>query len=202
MKLVGSLTSPFVRKVRVVLAEKKIDCSFEIESPYAPGNPLTRLNPLGKIPVLILDDGTPVYDSRVIVDYLDSTTPNNRLIPASGRERLLVKRWEALADGICDAAATIFLENKRPDGEKSPDWMVRQRQKIDAGVAAMSTDLGESEWCSGARLSLADLATGCALGYLSFRLAELDWAGKYPNLDKLNRMLLERSSFAETIPQA
>lgn len=202
MKLIGSLTSPFVRKVRVVLAEKKLECAFEIESPYAPGNPVARINPLGKIPVLLLDDGTAVYDSRVIVDYLDATTPNNRLIPASGRERLLVKRWEALADGVCEAAAAIFLENKRPEGEKSADWVERQRQKIDAGIAAMAVDLGDAEWCCGPRLSLADLATGCALGYLSFRLAEFDWQGKHPNLAKLSSKLLERSSFAETVPQA
>ncbi|MBK6637838.1 MAG: glutathione S-transferase [Rhodocyclaceae bacterium] len=201
MKLIGSLTSPYVRKVRIVLAEKKIDCAFEVESPYAPGNPVSRVNPLGKVPVLILDDGTSVFDSRVIVDYLDSTTPNNRLIPASGRERLLVKRWEALADGICDAAATIFLENKRPEVERSSDWIARQRQKIDAGVAAMSSDLGESDWCCGTRLNLADVTVGCALGYLAFRFAEFDWPKMYPNLDKLNRKLLERMSFSETVPQ-
>lgn len=201
MKLIGSLTSPFVRKVRIVLAEKKIDCAFEIDSPWVEGNKVAKLNPLGKIPVLILDDGTHVFDSRVIVEYLDATTPNNRLIPASGRERLLVKRWEALADGVCDAAASSFLERKRPAAQQSPDWIARQQQKIDLGLAAMADELGERAWYRGTKLSLADIAVGSALGYLTLRFGELDWPRRYPNLDKLNRKLLERPSFAETVPQ-
>jgi glutathione S-transferase len=201
MKLIGSTTSPFVRKVRAVLIEKQIECAFEVESPWVEGNSIATRNPLGKIPVLVLDDGLCVYDSRVIVEYLDSTTPNAKLIPASGRERLLVKRWEALADGICDAAATIFLEEKRTEERRSPEWIARQRQKMTLGVTAMADELGSKAWCDGQRLSLADIAVGSALGYLSFRFADMAWASQYPALDKLYQTLLERPSFATTMPQ-
>jgi glutathione S-transferase len=114
MKLIGSYTSPYVRKVRVVLAEKKFEYEFVIDSPWLEDSTVPDLNPLGKIPVLLLDDETQLFDSRVIVEYIDAVTPNNKLFPAPNRERIEVKRWEALADGICDAAATAFLEAKRP----------------------------------------------------------------------------------------
>src|SRR5438105_2870874 len=114
MKLLASLTSPFARKVRIVLAEKKIDYDLEQDNPWNAETAVPQYNPLGKIPVLELDDGTALYDSSVIVDYLDTVTPVGRLIPETTRQRVLVKRWEALADGICEAAATIFLERKRP----------------------------------------------------------------------------------------
>lgn len=114
MKLIGSLTSPYARKARVVLAEKKIEYDFVLDSPWSPDCLVPDLNPLGKIPVLVLDDDTPLFDSRVIVEYLDNVAPNNKLMPAPNRERTEVKRWEALADGVCDAAVLIFLERKRP----------------------------------------------------------------------------------------
>ena len=110
MNLIGTHTSPYVRKARIVLAEKKIEYDFLIDSPWLEGSGVPNLNPLGKIPVLILDDDTPLFDSRVIVQYIDSVTPNNKLFPAPNRERIEVKRWEALADGICDAAATASTE--------------------------------------------------------------------------------------------
>ena len=127
MKLVGSLTSPYVRKTRVVLAEKKIDCEFVIDSPWVDNSGVPDLNPLGKIPVLLLDDDTRLFDSRVIVEYLDGVAPNNKLLPSTARERALVKRWEALADGMTDAAVTIVLERRRPDDERSAGWFARHR---------------------------------------------------------------------------
>ena len=133
MKLIGSLTSPYARKARVVLAEKKMEYDFEIDSPWNADSGVPNLNPLGKIPVLVLDDDTVLFDSRVIVEYLDNVTPNNKLMPVPNRERILVKRWEALADGICDAATTAFLEAKRPAKLRDKDWIERQRGKIAAG---------------------------------------------------------------------
>lgn len=200
MKLIGSLTSPYVRKVRLVLAEKKIDCEFAIDSPWTPDTAVPNLNPLGKIPVLLLDDGTALYDSRVIVEYLDGTAPNNRLIPAAGRDRILVKRWEALADGVCDAAAAAFLEGKREGPTRSEEWVARQRGKIVAGVRQMAQDLGEAPWCHGTGLTLADLALGAALGYLEFRFADIDWPQGYPALAAHYRKLMTRPGFAETVP--
>ena len=202
MKLIGSLTSPYVRKIRIVLAEKKIDYEFVLDSPWEAGNQAAGLNPLGKVPVLILDDDSTLYDSRVIAEYLDAVAPNNRLIPASGRERISVKRWEALADGVLDAAVAAFLESRRPDGERSPSWIERQRGKVLQALPAMSDELGEQPWCHGNSLSLADIAVGCALAYVSFRLGDIKWAEQFPNLAVLHEKLMQRAAFSETLPPA
>lgn len=200
MKLIGSHTSPFVRKVRIVLAEKKIEYDFVIDSPWLPNSQVANLNPLGKIPVLLLDDETPLFDSRVIVEYIDNVTPNNKLFPAPNRERIEVKRWEALADGICDAAATAFLEAKRPEGQKSQDWIERQREKLARSLEFMSEELGEKSFCMGTHISMADLAVGTALGYLAFRFDDIDWQEAHPNLARLYAKLMLRPSFVDTTP--
>lgn len=200
MKLIGSLTSPYVRKIRTVLAEKKIDYDLVLDSPWLEGNQVTASNPLGKVPVLLLDDDSALYDSRVIAEYLDAVAPNNRLIPASGRERINVRRWEALADGVLDAAVAAFLESGRADGERSPSWIARQRGKIAQALQTMSSELAEQPWCHGNSLSLADIATGCALGYVSFRLGDIRWSEQYPNLAHLYEKLMQRPAFAETAP--
>lgn len=201
MKLIGSLTSPYVRKVRIVLAEKKIEYDFELDSPWTPETSVPKLNPLGKIPVLVLDEETVLFDSRVISEYLDNVAPNNKLMPAPNRERTEVKRWEALADGICDAAALTFLEKKRPTAQQNPEWIARQESKIIQGLEYMAGELGESSYCIGTHFSLADIATGCALGYLSFRFPEIDWSIKHPNLARLYTKLMLRPAFAETTPK-
>jgi glutathione S-transferase len=201
MKLIGSLTSPYARKVRMVLAEKKIEYEFMFDSPWVPESNVPNLNPLGKIPVLVLDDETALFDSRVIVEYLDNVTPNNKLMPAPNRERIEVKRWEALADGVCDAVVLIFLEKKRSAAQQSHEWIDRQKDKIDRGLAFMSAQLGEENtWCLGTHFSLADICTGCALGYLDCRFPELDWREKHSNLARLYDKLMQRSSFAESAP--
>ena len=201
MKLIGSLTSPYVRKARVVLAEKKIDYDFELDSPWTPNNQVNNVNPLGKIPVLVLDDNTVLFDSRVIVEYLDNVAPNNKLMPGQNRERTEVKRWEALADGVCDAAALVFLEKKRPREQQSDDWIARQEDKIVRSLAFMSGELADNSWCMGTHFSLADVAIGCALGYLVFRFPEIDWQEKHPNLARLYDKLMRRRAFLDTIPQ-
>jgi glutathione S-transferase len=200
MKLIGSYTSPFARKVRIVLAEKKIEYEFVIDSPWLAGSKVPSLNPLGKIPVLMLDDDTRLFDSRVIVEYIDNVTPNNKLFPPTNRERTEVKRWEALADGICDAAATAFLEGKRPAGQRSNEWILRQRDKVTRGLEFMAGELGEKSFCMGTHISMADLATGTALGYLCFRFADINWQEAHPNLAKLYDKLMQRPSFADTVP--
>lgn len=201
MKLIGSLTSPYVRKARVVLAEKKIDYDFVLDSPWVAGNKIADLNPLGKVPVLVLDDDSTLFDSRVIVEHLDHAAPNNRLLPALNRERIQVKRWEALGDGVCEAAMLAFLEAKRPDGERSQGWIDRQRDKIVRSLEAMAEEVGEHNWCYGNSFSLADIAVGCALGYLVFRCADIDWHAQHPNLGRLYDKLMQRHSFADTVPQ-
>jgi glutathione S-transferase len=201
MKLIGSLTSPYVRKVRVVLAEKKIECGFELDSPWMPGSNVAKLNPLGKIPILVFDDDTALFDSRVICEYLDNATPNNKLLPAPNRERTEVKRWEALADGLCDAAGLVFLERKRPEARQSADWIARQEDKLLRGLEYLAGELGDNPWCAGACFTFADICAGCALGYLAFRFAEIDWRANHANLAYLYDKLMQRPAFAETAPR-
>jgi glutathione S-transferase len=200
MKLIGSLTSPFSRKVRIVLAEKKIDYEFVIDNPWLAESTVPEVNPLGKIPVLVLDDDTPLFDSRVIVEYIDNVTPNNKLFPAPNRERTEVKRWEALADGICEAAVSAFLEAKRPKKEQSAAWIERQHDKINRSLAFMAEQLGDKAHCMGTHFSLADIAVGMALGYLNFRFPNIAWQENHPNLDKLFAKLMQRPAFADTVP--
>ena len=200
LKLIASKTSPYARKVRIALAEKKIEYQMVESSGWEPGNPVHAWNPLGKLPVLILDDGTHLYDSRVIVEYIDLVSPVSRLIPEPARQRIAVKKWEALADGICDAASAIVIERRRPADLQSDEWIARQRRKIDEGVAELAHELGERAWCHGEAYSLADIATGAALGYLDLRFAELDWRDLYPNLARLADKLDKRASFADTAP--
>ena len=203
MKLIGALTSPYVRKVRVVMAEKKLDYQFIQEDVWAAQTSIQESNPLGKVPCLVMEGGEAVFDSRVIVEYLDTLSPVGKLIPQQGRERAEVKTWEALADGLLDAAILARLEATWPHRtaeQRSPAWIERQRLKIDRSLAAMSLGLGEKPYCSGIHLSLSDIAVGCALGYLDFRFPEIDWRTPYANLAKLHEKLLQRPSFQDTQP--
>ncbi len=202
MKLIASLTSPFARKVRIVAAEKHIDYDLIVDVPWEPSTRVPEFNPLGKVPVWVMEDGKTLYDSRVIVEYLDSISPVGHVLPKETRQRILVRRWEALADGICEAAATVFLERKRPREQQSEQWIDRQMRKISAGLATMSEELGDQEWCTGDFYNLSDIAAGCALGYLEFRFPELDWREQYPNLAALHDRLLRRQAFRESVPVA
>ncbi|MFC3107465.1 glutathione S-transferase N-terminal domain-containing protein [Undibacterium arcticum] len=202
MKLIGSLTSPYVRKVRIVMAEKKLDFVLTLENVWADDTTIHAANPLGKVPCLVMEDGNAMYDSRVIVDYLDNLTPVCKLLPATSRDRAAVKCWEALADGVLDAAILVRLERTlRPPELQSQTWIDRQMRKVHAGLAAMSAGLGETAFCCDSHYSLADVAVGCALGWLSFRFPEIEWRGDYPNLLKLYDKLSERPSFRDTVPQ-
>ena len=203
MKIIGSVTSPYVRKVRIVLAEKKIEVDFVLENVLAPETTIGQTNPLGKIPCLVMDDGSAVFDSRVIVEYVDTLSPVGKLIPADGRERAAVKTWEALADGLLDAGIlTRYEATLRPAEQQSPAWVERQMSKIDAALKSMSIGLGESTHCHNNQFSLADIAVGCALGYLDFRFPSLDWRAPYPNLEALYQGLMQRQSFKDTVPLA
>ncbi len=201
MKLIGSLASPFARKVRIVLAEKKIDYDFETDNPWKADAVTPRFNPLGKVPVLVLDDGTTLFDSRVIVEFLDNASPISRLIPADHRERIEVRRWEALADGVIDAGVLARLEKARKAGEKSTAWIERQMGKVARGLDAMEKELGEKPWCTGNAYTLADIAVGACLGWLDFRFAQLDWKKSHSKLARELIRLSERSSFIDTVPR-
>jgi glutathione S-transferase len=203
MKLIGSTTSPYVRKVRVVMAEKKLDYAFVTEDVWAESTSISRSNPLGKVPCLIMEGAEALFDSRVIVEYLDTLSPVGKLIPVVGRERAEIKTWEALADGVLDASVLARLEATwagRSSEQRSQAWIDRQMQKCNDALKAMSLGLGDKAYCAGIYLSLADIAVGCALGYLDFRFPELAWRTDYPNLAKLHGKLMLRASFADTVP--
>jgi glutathione S-transferase len=202
MRLIGSLTSPYVRKVRIVMAEKKLDYHLELEDVWASDHILAA-NPLGKVPCLVMEGGEAVFDSRVIVEYVDTLSPVGRLIPERGRERAEVRTWEALGDGLLDATMLVRLEKTwsgRSDEQRSQAWIDRQMSKVGASLAAMGKGLGDKPWCSGIHFSLSDIAVGCALGYLDFRFGDIDWRGQYPNLARLHEKLALRPSFVDTAP--
>lgn len=202
MKLIGSLASPYVRKVRIAMAEKKLDYDFVLEDVWAADTTIQESNPLGKVPCLIMEDGGAMFDSRVIVEYLDTLTPVGKLIPPNGRERAEVKCWEALADGVADAGVLIRLEKtQRPQAQQSPAWIMRQTAKVRAGLTALATGLGDKPFCAGNHYTLADVSAGCTLGWLAFRFPEIDWRADHPNLAKLYEKLSERVSFKDTAPQ-
>jgi glutathione S-transferase len=203
MKLIGAITSPYVRKVRIVMAEKKLDYQLIQEDVWSTETRIVASNPLGKVPCLVMEGGEAVFDSRVIVEYLDTLSPVGKLIPPSGRERAEVKTWESLADGLLDAAILARLEATWPgrtEAQRSQAWIDRQMGKIDAALRSMSQGLGDKPFCSGIHFSLSDVAVGCALGYLDFRFPGVDWRAAHPNLVKLAEKLALRQSFADTLP--
>lgn len=201
MKLFVTPTSPYARKVRVVLAEKRIDCeTVVVPSLSAPESPVPEYNPLGKVPTLVLDDGESLYDSVVIVGYLDNKTPVAHLIPQDNYERALVRRWEALADGMCDAAVAVVMELRRAPEKQDEAVIERQKLKVERGLRTLAQDLGENKWCMGEAFTLADISVGVVLAYLDLRMAELGWREQYPNLDRLYKQLLKRPSFRDTAP--
>ncbi|WP_310626424.1 glutathione S-transferase N-terminal domain-containing protein [Limnohabitans sp.] len=203
MKLIGSSTSPYVRKVRIVMAEKKLDYQFVTEDVWAADTDISASNPLGKVPCLVMEGGEALFDSRVIVEYLDTLSPVGKLIPTGGRERAEVKTWEALADGLLDAAILARLEATWPgrqDSERSQTWIDRQMKKIDDCLSAMDRALAERSHCVGIHLSLADIAVGAAVSYLDFRFNQIDWRDRHPNLGALSDRLAQRQSFKDTLP--
>ncbi len=203
MKLIGSVSSPYVRKVRIVMAEKKLEYHYVLEDVWADDTTITASNPVGKVPCLVMEGGEALFDSRVIVEYLDTLSPVGKLIPPSGRERAEVKTWEALADGLLDAAVAARLEAHwagRSETERSQAWIDRQLGKVHDCLVAMNQGLGDKPFCCGTHLNLADLAVGCALGYLDFRFPHIGWREDYPHLDALQEKLMQRPSFIDTQP--
>jgi glutathione S-transferase len=200
MKLIGTPTSPYTRKARVVLAEKRIDYEFIVDPPFEAESRVPDYNPLGKVPVLVLDDDTTIFDSRVIAEYLDNASPVTRLIPEDTRQRIQVRRWEALADGCTDAVVAMVMEKRRPAEFQYDQWLARQQGKVERALQAMSEDLAQRAWCCGGFFNLSDVAVGCCLGFIDLRVPELGWRKTHPNLSKLADKLAQRASFRDTVP--
>jgi glutathione S-transferase len=204
MKLIGSLTSPYVRKVRIVMAEKKLDFQLVLEDVWGQ-DAILKSNPLGKVPCLVVEGSEAIFDSRVIVEHLETLSPVGKLIPPLGRERTEVRTWEALADGLLDAAILARLEATWPGrsaDQRSQAWIDRQMSRVNGAVAAMARGLADKPFCVGIHLTLADVAVGCALGYLDFRFPHIDWRSPHPNLQRLFEKLATRQSFIDSAPPA
>lgn len=202
MKLLYTLNSPYARKVRIVAFEKHIDLQLQEVVLTDPDCPVKNHNPLGKVPVLVLDDGDNVYDSRVIVEYLDNHAPGTHLIPKDNSSKIWVRRWEALADGVCDAAVAAMLEGRRPPEQQSQANIDKQLGKVKLGLEVMNLDIYKKKWCVNETFSLADIALGCALAYVDLRCKQLNWQDNFPNLAKHYSLLIKRPSFKQTMPVA
>lgn len=200
MKLLYTVNSPYARKVRVVAAEKHTEIEMEEVNLLDPDCIVKQYNPLGKIPVLILDDGDSLYDSCVIAEYLDNRTPLAHLIPQNHGAKIWVRRWEALADGVCDAAIATIFEKRKSDAMQDPANIARQMAKVTRGLETLNLDLTKKKWCVEETFSLADIALGCLLGYLDLRLKDLDWKIQYPNLAKHFAAMQKRPSFKNSGP--
>ena len=196
MKLIGSKTSPYVRKVRVILAEKSIACEFVEENVWAADTKMAQFNPLVKVPALLLDDGEPVFDSVVIAEYLDALPGGPRFIPSDPRERAIVRCEEALGDGISDAGILMRLERQRDAARQDPVWIARQQSKVEAGIEAASRAVARHKPGS---ITLGDIALACALLWVDFRMPELGWR-KDAALKSWIERLESRASFASTKP--
>lgn len=200
MKLLGTDTSPYVRKVRLVLLEKNIPHDYLVDAPRDPGSMVARVNPLGRIPALILDDDTCVFDSPVIAEYLDTLNDAPILIPRhDALARMRVKRWEALADGIMDSAVAVRNERIRPEEKQEPNNIILHNNAVTRALAHAAELLGEREWCEGSALSLADLALTSALVYLNLRQPERDWRNAHPDLAAWFERMAARSSVRATL---
>lgn len=209
MKLLYTINSPYARKVRIVAAEKHIELTLDEVVLAAPDCPVKQYNPLGKVPVLVLPDGDSLYDSRVIVEYLDNRTPLAHLIPQDHGAKIKVRRWEALADGVCDAAVATMLEQRKSAEKQDTASIERQMDKVKRGLQALNDEfgkgknIGKNNWCVNGTFSLADIAVGCMLGYINLRFGSvINLATEYPNLERLNVALLKRQSFKDSSPVA
>ncbi len=195
MKLIGSNTSPYVRKARLVLLEKNIPHTWLLDPPSDPNSEVYRVNPLGRIPALILDDETCVFDSPVIAEYADTLNDTPILIPRhDALARMHVKRWEALADGIMDSAIVVRNEQIRPAEKQEQANIDMHNLAVTRALAHASAQLGQRDWCEGNAISLADLALVSALTYLDLRQPERDWRAAHPNLAAWFRRMSARAS--------
>ena len=199
LQLISATPSPYARKVRIALAEKGIAFELLTEVPWNDTTSTPKFNPLEKLPVLILEDGSSVYESSYILQYLELKYPTPPMLPADVDGILAARKLEVLCDGVCDALVLTFFERMRAEGA-SPEWMARQRRKIDGGVKEMARIVGKGDWAVGDRFSLGDIAAGTLVGYMAVRFPELPWRTQYPNLAALSDRLEQRPSFKNSVP--
>ena len=199
LQLISATPSPYARKVRIALAEKGIAFELLTEVPWNDTTATPKFNPLEKLPVLILEDGSSVYESSYILQYLELKYPTPPMLPADVDGILAARKLEVLCDGVCDALVLTFFERMRGESA-SPEWTARQRRKIDGGVKEMARLVGKGDWAVGNRFSLGDIAAGTLVGYMAVRFPELPWRTQYPDLAALSDRLEQRPSFRNSVP--
>src|SRR5579863_3260205 len=200
LRLISATPSPFARKVRIALHEKGLPFELLTEVPWDKSTSTPRYNPLEKLPILILEDGSTIYQSSFILEYLEWVYPRPPLMPADLDGKIAARRLEVLCDGICDAVVLTLFERMRTD--PSAEWLSRQRRKIEGGVREMARLFGDRPFAVGGEFSLGDVAIGTAVGYLDVRLADFDWRGLYPYLAAFSGRIEQRPSFATSTPFA
>lgn len=199
MKLIGSYTSPFVRKISILLLEKGITFEFINEQPYNADNGVAQYNPLGKVPALVTDDGEYWFDSPIIAEYIEKLDIAPAMVPREPKAALYIRQIEALADGIMDAALASVREQARPPAQQSEAELLRQREKISRSLDWCETLIREGKLATDS-VNLATVAIACAIGYLNFRRVSPGWCVERPLLVKLAETLFQRESFARTEP--
>ena len=202
MKLISATPSPYARKVRIALTEKRVAFDLVTEVPWNADTTLPRFNPLEKLPVLVLDDGETWYESNLILEWIERHHPDPPLLPADPDAALAARRALVLADGVCDAFLLVFFERRRPDAHRSAPWIDRQMRKIAGGIAALEQMAGDRRFVVGEALSWGDIGIGCALLYLDLRFPEFPWREQHPALARYVDRLGERASFRATPPRA
>ena len=200
MKLFASLTSPYARKIRIILAEKRLPFELVVDSPWEANTRVPEVNPLGKVPALVTDDGEVFFDSPVIAGYLETLDTDPALLPADRLEAVRVRQIEALADGITDAAVATVMEARRPEAQRSDVEVARQIDKIERSLAELERRADGRQWLRGDAISLGDIAVGVALAYLDLRRPEFDWRARHSLLAALAERLFARESFTGTKP--
>lgn len=204
LSLCWSPTSPYVRKVMILAHETGLAGRIDLmaKNVWAADTDIAATNPLGKVPALVLPDETVIFDSPVILDYLDSLHGGPRLIPAEGPARVKVLTVQALADGILDAAVLTLLEGRRPATEQSADWLARQRRAVLRGLDALEGQVaGFGPALEAEPINVGHITVLAALGYLDFRFAALDWRAGRPALAAWFARAAQRPSFLATVPK-
>jgi len=199
-KVISATPSPYARKVRIALAEKGVGFELITEVPWDASTKTPTHNPLEKLPILIRADGDPIYESHLIMQFIERAHPEPPLVPNDDVGWLLAKRVEVLCDGVCDAFVLSFFERHRTEAHQSAAWLARQRRKIDGGLREMQRLLGDREFFIADAFTLADLAAATAVGYLAVRWPEIDWRKAYPTLLSHSDRMEQRPSFVGSRP--
>jgi glutathione S-transferase len=202
MQLIASLTSPYARKIRVLLLEKSLPFAMIADNPHEPNSAVSKVSPLGKVPALVADDGRCWFDSPVIAEYLETLSAGPYFLPSDRLGAVEVKQIEALADGVLDAGVLVLLEGRRPAEQQSDAWRTRHWGKAEAGLAALDAHIAGRDWFIGGSMTLADIAVGCMWAWLNFRFPDAGLVAKYPALAAWGDKILARPSFVQTHPPA